>query len=192
MLRRNINSSLVNGSIGNVLEVINDGMDGTVFKIKIKFKNEEYVLERLEVKFQVFKGVYVVRSQFPITLAYGITIHKSQSLSLEHCLIDLGNSVFCDGHTYVALSRVTSLDGLFLINYNPSKVVANAKAIHEYNRLRRIHRPDLNDIAITINTSSSRRDTVWWKKGYVSLDPVDDNERALQMPRCKVCLQLQV
>lgn len=176
MLRRNISSTLVNGSIGTVKEIIKDGLDDSVSKIKIQFSTEEHLLERLEVKFQIYSNVYVVRAQFPITLAYGITIHKSQSLSLDCCLMDLGNSIFCEGQTYVALSRVTSLNGLYLVNYDPSKVLVNAKAIYEYNRLRRLYRPDLGDIQVTTNNATPRKDILWWKKGYVHADPIEQND----------------
>lgn len=179
MLRRNISSTLVNGSIGTLMEIIKDGMDGSVSKMKIQFGDVEHLLERLDVKFQVYTNVYVVQSQFPVALAYGITIHKSQSLSLECCLMDLGNSIFSAGQTYVALSRVTSLNGLYLVNYDPSKVVVNTQAIYEYNRLRSIYRPDLKEIAITENNSSKRKDIVWWKQGYVEADPIDNSDRAV-------------
>jgi len=57
---------------------------------------------------------YVIRKQFPSSLSYGITIHKSQRLSLQNAIMNIGNSVFSCGQVYVALSRVTSLDGLHL------------------------------------------------------------------------------
>ncbi|KYM94176.1 ATP-dependent DNA helicase PIF1 [Cyphomyrmex costatus] len=73
--------------------------------------------------------------QFPLSLSYGITIHKSQGLSFQYALMDLGNNVFSCGQIYVALSRVTCLDGLHLINFDPSSVFTSEKAIIEYNRL---------------------------------------------------------
>lgn len=51
-------------------------------------------------------GVYVTRKQFPICLAYAITIHKSQGLTLESCVIDVGDNISSNGQTYVALSAV--------------------------------------------------------------------------------------
>lgn len=112
----------------------------------------------------MYTNVYVTRSQFPIILAYGITIHKSQSLSLPNSIMDIGNSAFGSGMTYVALPRVTTLDGVSIINFDPSRVKASAEAIQEYNRLRSIYRPDLEQISITANTYYSIPDTIWYKK----------------------------
>jgi len=50
---------------------------------------------------------YVIRKQFPLSLSYGITIHKSQGLSLQNAIMDIGNSVFSCSQIYVALSRVS-------------------------------------------------------------------------------------
>ncbi len=52
--------------------------------------------------------------QYPLKLAWGITIHKSQGKTFERAVIDLGRGVFAAGQTYVALSRCTGLDGLSL------------------------------------------------------------------------------
>lgn len=54
--------------------------------------------------------------QIPVKLAWGVTIHKSQGLSLPEIEIDLGQGAFSPGQTYVALSRVTSPAGLFIRN----------------------------------------------------------------------------
>jgi len=57
----------------------------------------EYFIERVSVKFQVMDRTYIIRKQFPLSLSYGITIHKSQGLSLQNVIIDIGNSVFSCG-----------------------------------------------------------------------------------------------
>jgi len=53
----------------------------------------------------VMKNFYVYRKQFPLILAYAVTIHKCQGLSLDCAIIDLSNQVFTAGMAYVALSR---------------------------------------------------------------------------------------
>ncbi|KYN13600.1 DNA repair and recombination protein pif1, mitochondrial, partial [Trachymyrmex cornetzi] len=88
------------------------------------------------MKKKLMDRIYVIRKQFSLCLSYDITIHKSQGLSLQNAVMDLGNNVFSYGQAYVALSRVTSLDGLHLINFDPSSVFASEKAIIEYNRLK--------------------------------------------------------
>ncbi len=66
-------------------------------------------------------------SQFPLQLAWAMTIHKIQGTTLARAQIDIGNVVFEYGQTYVALSRIQSLDGLYLAGFNPSRIKANPK-----------------------------------------------------------------
>jgi len=104
----------------------------TVNSITIQFYDEvEHHLEQVNSKFQLLERAYVIRCQFPITSAYAITIHKSQGFSLHH-VTDIGNSVFTCGQSYVAMSRVTSLSGLHLINIDPRSIKALDSAIIKY------------------------------------------------------------
>ena len=73
--------------------------------------------------------------QIPLVLAWAITIHKSQGSTLDLAEIDVGNNIFEAGQTYVALSRVKELNGLFLKSFNPGKILINKKVKDFYNRL---------------------------------------------------------
>jgi len=80
---------------------------------------------------------------------------------LQNAIIDIGNSVFSCGHVYVALSRVTSLDGLHLINFDPSSVFASEEAIIEYNRLKQKHNPASLIIIISKERYRKVKDVPW-------------------------------
>ena len=72
-------------------------------------------------------------SQVPLILAWALTIHKSQGSSLDIAEIDVGSKIFECGQTYVALSRVKSLDGLILTGFDVSKIKVNKKVVDFYN-----------------------------------------------------------
>jgi ATP-dependent DNA helicase PIF1 len=69
--------------------------------------------------------------QIPLILAWAITIHKSQGSTLTHAEIDVGNDIFEYGQTYVALSRVKTIDGLQLSSFNVNNIKIN-KRVQEY------------------------------------------------------------
>lgn len=70
----------------------------------------------------IYKGIECSRTQLPVTVAYAITIHKSQGQTLKKAVIDIGNSEKQLGQTYVALSRVRSInDMIFSRMYSKSR-----------------------------------------------------------------------
>lgn len=108
-----------NGTIAIVVDISEDGI------LVAKENGEQYVLER--ETWDVYEYEYdkitqknkptIVGSvtQYPVRLAWAITIHKSQSLSFDHLAIDFGWGAFSNGQAYVALSRARTLEGLELI-----------------------------------------------------------------------------
>ena len=165
MLRRNIDITLglVNGAIGTI-QSIQHCIDqpSKVDTITIMFCNkQQHCLKRVTTKFEVLDKAYVIRSQFPITAAYAITIHKSQGLTLNHVLTDIGNTVFTCGQAYVALSRVKSIEGLHLINFDLRSIKALDSAILEYNRLRHEFRSHLQPFTLSKQCPKSIGDQQW-------------------------------
>ncbi len=74
-------------------------------------------------------------SQIPIILSWAITIHKSQGASIDAAEIDIGSSIFECGQTYVALSRVKSMDGLYLTSFDISRIQIFNVVKHFYEEL---------------------------------------------------------
>ena len=152
MLKRNkdIEKGLVNGSIGTVTSFIvrNTGNREDVQSISVKFDNLDKIvnIERESSSFEVLRTVYYTRKQFPLMLAFSITIHKSQGLSLQSAIVDAGAFTFGAGMTYVALSRVTALPGLHLIDLDRQKITCDKKAVEELNRLREVYTPHLGTL----------------------------------------------
>ena len=76
--------------------------------------------------------------QIPLIHAWAITIHKAQGVSLDLAQIDVGSNIFECGQTYVALSRVKSLEGLYLTALDPGKIKVNRKVQDFYTLLGKV------------------------------------------------------
>lgn len=72
--------------------------------------------------------------QVPLCLGYALSVHKSQGMTLQRVQADLGGAFDC-GQVYVALSRVSSIEGLRLPTFDPKKVMAHDKVVEFERRL---------------------------------------------------------
>jgi ATP-dependent DNA helicase PIF1 len=82
-------------------------------------------------------------SQMPLILAWALTIHKSQGATLDAAEIDVGSGIFECGQTYVALSRVKSLEGLYLKSFDANKIRINKKVKNYYESLSLYHQEEI-------------------------------------------------
>ena len=124
----------VNGTLAKVVELSNEGVkveldNGEVYSVPLctwESVDQEYDRKERKIKKEVV-GSFV---QYPLKLAWAITIHKSQGMTFDKMLLDLNRGVFSSGQLYVALSRVRSLEGLYLREaIKPQYVVANKEII---------------------------------------------------------------
>jgi ATP-dependent DNA helicase PIF1 len=77
-------------------------------------------------------------SQVPLILAWALTIHKSQGATMDIAEVDVGSGIFECGQTYVALSRVKSLEGLYLTSFDYTRIRVNNKVQEFYEDLKKI------------------------------------------------------
>ncbi|XP_053099422.1 ATP-dependent DNA helicase PIF1 [Hemicordylus capensis] len=135
MLTKNLNVSqgLVNGARGVVIgfETEDKGLPKVRFLCGI---TTAVGLERWTFKGPA--GIYLSRQQLPLKLAWAISIHKSQGMSLDCVEISLAR-VFEFGQAYVALSRARNLAGLRVLDFDPKIVRANSYVLQFYSHLRR-------------------------------------------------------
>ena len=116
----------VNGTIGRVLELPSSGgvvvdVDGERLEVgrstweKVRYEiDEQFDEESGRVKEVLIAVPLAEFQQIPLRLAWAVTVHKSQGQTYDEVVIDMGRGAFSPGQTYIALSRVRSLEGLYL------------------------------------------------------------------------------
>ena len=161
MLTSNVDISdkLINGQIGTIVNIVTS--NHSIKTIYIEFDNDNVGINKMqsdrlaqqlnavpiervttEIRTNEKKLSYPVikRTQFPLMLSWACTVHKVQGLSLKEVVVSFElhkQRSFNNGQMYVALSRVTSLQGLYLIGkFNSNAIAVDKKAKNEYEYLR--------------------------------------------------------
>jgi len=143
MLTTNVDVSdgLVNGARGVVVH-IDTSPEREATRVLVNFDNDKVGLKAIQSspycatfphatplsKYEVVflakgkRGSEITRLQFPLTLAWATTIHKVQGLTLDEIVVDMKGGRFSPGQAYVAFSRVKTLAGLHILNFNPKAI----------------------------------------------------------------------
>ena len=122
---------ICNGSQGIIVRF--DEKDNPVIKFSRGF---EYTMLSYVWASETIPGIGV--RQIPIILAWALTIHKSQGATMDAIEVDAGSGIFECGQTYVALSRVKSLEGLYLSAFDVTRIKINRKVQEFYERMRKM------------------------------------------------------
>ena len=147
MLTINIDVSdgLTNGAMGTVANIISEEISGEMKTILVESDNDNVgceakcmslytnincnavPIERVQVTFPVNRAkqsLKATRKQFPLTLAWAVTIHKCQGLTLLQIVVDMTptKGTFAAGQAYVAFSRVHTHEKLHIINYTCAQI----------------------------------------------------------------------
>lgn len=96
--------------------------------------------------------------QYPLRLAWAMTIHKIQGANLDMAEIDLGSSIFEFSQTYVGLSRVRSLEGLYLSSFHAHKIKVNPKVKMFYSTIQKKSKEEINEFLQKNNEKKSELD----------------------------------
>lgn len=220
MLIKNMDDTLVNGSLGRVIAFSDektfdmkgadsyDDMDDGMAKAKRKLQGFGYdgdssasggrkypVVEFVssvgvprailcqpeEWKVELPNGeVQAKRVQLPLILAWALSIHKAQGQTLERVTVNLGR-VFEKGQAYVALSRATCQQGLRVLGFDKSKVMAHVRVVDFYNRLYSVEqlsaRPgNIAGFLVDGNGARPRETKPAPQKGVAAAVDLDDEE----------------
>jgi ATP-dependent exoDNAse (exonuclease V) alpha subunit len=123
MVTRNLdfNLGIVNGTVGIVQDVApHDGPIRIVY-LFLPHLNRTIFVPRIQQRFEFGESLYY-RSQFPLMLAWSMTVHKVQGMTLNKAFIQLDSTFFAEGQAYVALSRVKKLRNVHLLAFDESAI----------------------------------------------------------------------
>lgn len=138
-IRNDRNQRWINGTIGKISDIGSDDIEvelenGKRYSLQPEqWENMQYEYDEKEKRIkETILGVF---EQFPVKLAWALTIHKSQGLTFNRVIIDISGGAFSSGQTYVALSRCTSIDGITLRQPIRLRDIIVNRSVVEFSRL---------------------------------------------------------
>ena len=141
-------SGICNGSQGTIIGLTTTGSGpgpglgiGEALPI-VKFSNGQVrTIQRHYWQSEEYPTIAI--GQIPLTLAWALTIHKIQGATMSMAEIDIGQAVFEYGQTYVALSRIQTLEGLYLSAFHAHRIRANPKVTEFYRNIPKFEKRDM-------------------------------------------------
>ncbi len=132
----------VNGTLGKVERLNSDEIivkvvdsDGKVRSVKVPKLTWETIRYRADENDSIVRDVVGTFTQYPLKLAWAITIHKAQGKTFDRLALDLGRGAFEFGQVYVALSRSRTLEGIVLKQpLRPSDIMTDERVVEFYSR----------------------------------------------------------
>ena len=139
-----IQRGIVNGSQGKVIDFAPGQMlktfdQNVAYTLPVVRYNNGEVVTMQPNMWQSANEPTVAISQIPLVPCWAMTIHKSQGATLDIAEMDVGNEIFENGQAYVALSRVKTLEGLYLRHLNVGKIRADPTVKEFYSRIRTVN-----------------------------------------------------
>ena len=160
----------INGTIGKVArcgveDITVELENGYTYKVEpAEWENMQYTYDEKENRIkEVVLGTF---KQFPLKLAWALTVHKSQGLTFNNIIIDFSGGAFSSGQTYVALSRCTSLEGITLCQPLSERDVIVNQSVVEFSR-------NFNNQALINATLESSKADNLYKDAIKSFDNRD-------------------
>lgn len=179
MIKADSNNRWVNGDIGKVIKLDDNQivvtLKGINYNVGIEIWEDveyEYVRATNRGRGKLKTKVIGTFEQFPVRLAWAVTIHKSQGLTFDKIIVDLGDGAFAHGQTYVALSRCRTLGNIKLaqritysdihidnvvVNYTKKQIAKNKKNVREKIKLAIQKQSSLNIFYTNEKGEQSRR-----------------------------------
>lgn len=173
-VKNNYEKGYLNGSLGTILKFDKEGIP------VVRLSNDAEITAHPEDwRIEDESGKLLVSyAQVPLRLAWAITVHKSQGMTLDAAVMDL-NATFEKGQGYVALSRVKSLDGLQLLGFNQTTLEVDTLALKADLRFQELSMEAEQQFNLQELRANSNR---FIKKsgGIVDTDQIKENERSLK------------